>query len=68
MDLEVLVQVRFLRESLLAALEVAHEGPLARVHSQVVEEVVPLAEEKVAAVYFALQYFDVAVGAWVLKL
>lgn len=42
-----LVQVGFLREALRAAGLAAFERPLACVHAQVVEEVVPLAEEHV---------------------
>ena len=68
MDLEVLVQVRLLSERLLATFETAGKGPFPRMHSQVVEEVVPLSEKEVTTIDFALQYFDVAVGARVLKL
>lgn len=68
MHRQMLVQVSFLREALLATRFAALERPLARVHAQVVEEVVPLAEEHVAVGMLAQQYLHIALGARVLVL
>ena len=67
-DGEVLVQVGFLCEALVAALIGAIERPLACVHTQVVEEVVPLTEVHLAASVLAEEYLYVALGAWVFEL
>ena len=67
-DGEVLVQVGFLCEALVAALIGALERPLACVHTQVVEEVVPLTEVHLAASVLAEEYLYVALGAWVFEL
>ena len=65
---QMLCQIRLLREALVAGGPGAHEGPLTRMHAQVVEEVVPLAEEHVAVVEVALEDLDLAHGARVFVL
>lgn len=61
-------QIRLLRETLVAAWLRAHKRPLACVNSQMVEEVVPLAEEELAVVMVALKDLDLAHRPWVLVL
>ena len=63
---QVFGQVGFLSETLIAARSLADEGTLTRVHPQVVEEVVPLAEKHLAATLIALEYLYLAHGSWVL--
>ena len=65
---QVLGQICLLREALVAAGLGAHKRPLARVHAQVVEEVVPLAEEHAAVLVVALEYFHLAHRSRVLVL
>ena len=54
MDPKVLVQIRFLCKSLNAARHGALVGSLPRVDPQMVEKVVPLSEEQIAALKVAL--------------
>jgi hypothetical protein len=66
-DAHVLVEVRLLGESLTAVLVVTLEGSFPRVRAQVVKEVVPLAEDHVAALEVALHHADAALRLLVLE-
>ena len=57
---QMLRQVRLLREALVAAGLLAYKGSLSRVHSKVVEEVVPLSEKHLAVTLIALKNLDLA--------
>lgn len=54
MHRQMLGKVRFLGEALIAAGFVADKRSLTRVHTQMVEEVVPLSEEHFATILVAL--------------
>lgn len=65
-DFQMLVQIGSLIKAEAAIREVADVGAFIRVDSQMVEEVVPLAEPLVASNVVALEDLDIALGSWVL--
>mmetsp|Transcript_10211 Transcript_10211/g.13842 ORF Transcript_10211/g.13842 Transcript_10211/m.13842 type:complete len:98 (-) Transcript_10211:92-385(-) len=65
---EVLGEVGLLGEALAAVGLATDEGALAGVHAQVVEEVVPLAEEHAALLMVALQNFHLPHSSRILVL
>jgi len=66
MDLEMLVQIGSLSKAEAAIMEFADVRPFIRVDSEVVEEVVPLAEPLVAPNVVALEDLDVPLRSRVL--
>ena len=65
MNRQMLVQIRLLGKALVAALLRAHKWSLFGVHSQVVEEIVPLAEKHLTVGEIALQNFNLSLSPWV---
>jgi len=65
MHSQVLVQVGLLCEALVAALLLALEGALTGMHSEVVEEIVPLSEEHVAATVVTFKKLHISLGPWI---
>ena len=65
---QMLRQVRLLREALVAAGLLAYKGSLSRVHSKVVEEVVPLAEKHLAVGKVTLQNLHLSLCSGILVL
>ena len=64
----VLSQVGLLSEALITVNLLAYKGTLARMNSQVVEEVVPFAEEHVTVLVVALEDLNLAHRARILVL
>ena len=60
MDRQMLSQVSLLGETLVAAKLLTDEWPLTRMHSQVIKEVMPLAEKHSAILVVAFQNLDLA--------
>ena len=68
MNRQMLVQICLLGEALVAAWLRANEWSFLSVHSEMIEEVMPLAEKHLAVVKIALQYFHLSLGSWILIL
>jgi hypothetical protein len=66
MHIQVFMEVSFLGEGLVATQVAALERPLAGMNSEMVKEVVPLSEIKLASSKITLQNFDASVGSGVL--
>ena len=62
---QVLVEVSFLGEALIATVLLALERALTGVDSKVVKEVVPVSEEHVAAAVVTFQKLHISLGPWV---
>lgn len=67
MHTDVLVEVSFLRESLMTAFIGAFERTFASVRSQMVKEVVPFPKNVLAVVEIAFHQLDPSISARVLK-
>ena len=65
---QVLVEIGLLGEALIAAWLLADEGTLLGMHSEVVEEIMPLAEVHLAAFEVTLKNFDLSLGPWIFVL
>lgn len=67
-DFDMLVQIRFLSESLWAPRILTLKGALLGVHSQMIEKVVPLPEKHAASEVFAFEDFHETLGLRILVL
>ena len=63
-----LMQISLLGKRLMASRHRANVRPLARVHSKVVKEVVPLSKDEVTFFEVTFQDFDLSVSLRILKL